>query len=93
MILSKSLELKAGTLTTGTIASSVSGSTNKATAEIKGNTLVFGDPTGTVGTNKEPSATNPGSAYDFNNAADVQLKVTAGDTVTFNKGTITKPAR
>ena len=45
---SKSLELKAGTLTTGTIASSVSGSTNKATAEIKGNTLVFGDPTGTL---------------------------------------------
>lgn len=90
---SKSLELKAGTLTTGTIASSVSGSTNKATAEIKGNTLVFGDPTGTVGTNKEPSATNPGSAYDFNNAADVQLKVTAGDTVTFNKGTITNAGK
>ena len=90
---SKSLELKAGTLTTGTIASSVSGSTNKATAEIKGNTLVFGDPTGTVGTNKEPSATNPGSAYDFNNATDVQLKVTAGDTVTFNKGTITNAGK
>ena len=85
----KNLTLKAGTLTTGTIASSVSGSTNKATAEIKGNTLSFGVPADTVGTNKEPSATNPGSAYDFDNAADVQLKVTAADTVTFNKGTIT----
>ena len=85
----KNLTLKAGTLTTGTIASSVSGSTNKATAEIKGNTLAFGVPADTVGTNKEPSATNPGSAYDFDNAADVQLKVTAADTVTFNKGTIT----
>ena len=84
----KNLTLKAGTLTTGTIASSVSGSTNKATAEIKGNTLAFGVPADTVGTNKEPSATNPGSAYDFDNAADVQLKVTAADTVTFNKGTI-----
>lgn len=86
---SKSLELKAGTLTTGTIASSVSGSTNKATAEIKGNTLAFGVPADTVGTNKEPSATNPGSAYDFDNAADVTLNVTAAETVKFNKGTIT----
>ena len=86
---SKSLELKAGTLTTGTIASSVSGSTNKATAEIKGNTLAFGVATGTVGGNKEPSATNPGSAYDFDNAADVKLDVTAEETVKFNKGTIT----
>lgn len=85
----KNLTLKAGTLTTGTIASSVSGSTNKATAEIKGNTLAFGVPADTVGTNKEPSATNPGSAYDFDNAADVQLKVTAAETVKFNKGTIT----
>lgn len=84
----KNLTLKAGTLTTGTIASSVSGSTNKATAEIKGNTLAFGVPADTVGTNKEPSATNPGSAYDFDNAADVKLDVTAADTVTFNKGTI-----
>ena len=90
---SKNLTLKAGTLTTGTIASSVSGSTNKATAEITGSTLVFGDPTGTVGTNEEPSATNPGSAYDFDNAADVQLKVTAADTVTFNKGTITNAGK
>ena len=86
---SKSLELKAGTLTTGTIASSVSGSTNKATAEITGDTLAFGVATGTVGGNKEPSATNPGSAYDFDNAADVKLDVTAEETVKFNKGTIT----
>ena len=85
----KNLTLKAGTLTTGTIASSVSGSTNKATAEIKGNTLAFGVPADTVGTNKEPSATNPGSAYDFDNAADVRLDVTAAETVKFNKGTIT----
>lgn len=85
----KNLTLKAGTLTTGTIASSVSGSTNKATAEIKGNTLAFGVPADTVGTNKEPSATNPGSAYDFDNAADVKLDVTAAETVKFNKGTIT----
>ena len=42
---SKNLTLKAGTLTTGTIASSVSGSTNKATAEITGNALTFGEGT------------------------------------------------
>ena len=59
------------------------------TATITGKNLEFGVATGTVGDNKEPSATNPGSAYDFDNAADVKLDVTAAETVKFNKGTIT----
>ena len=87
---SKDLTIKEGTLKTGTIEGSSTAANKVAgTATITGKNLEFGVPTGTVGDNKEPSATNPGSAYDFDNAADVQLKVTAADTVTFNKGTIT----
>ena len=83
------LKIKEGTLKTGTIeGSSTAANKVSGTATITGKNLEFGVATGTVGDNKEPSATNPGSAYDFDNAADVQLKVTAADTVTFNKGTI-----
>ena len=87
---SKGLTIKEGTLKTGTIEGSSTAANKVAgTATITGKTLEFGVATGTVGDNKEPSATNPGSAYDFDNAADVQLAVTAEETVKFNKGTIT----
>ena len=86
----KDLTIKEGTLKTGTIEGSSTAADKKAgTATITGKNLEFGVATGTVGGNKEPSATNPGSAYDFDNAADVQLAVTADETVKFNKGTIT----
>ena len=87
---SKDLTIKEGTLKTGTIEGSSTAANKVAgTATITGKNLEFGVPTGTVGDNKEPSATNPGSAYDFDNAADVRLDVTAAETVKFNKGTIT----
>ena len=84
------LKIKEGTLKTGTIeGSSTAANKVSGTATITGKNLEFGVATGTVGGNKEPSATNPGSAYDFDNAADVKLDVTAAETVKFNKGTIT----
>ena len=84
------LKIKEGTLKTGTIeGSSTVANKVSGTATITGKNLEFGVATGTVGGNKEPSATNPGSAYDFDNAADVKLDVTAAETVKFNKGTIT----
>ncbi len=84
------LKIKEGTLKTGTIeGSSTAANKVSGTATITGKNLEFGVATGTVGDNKEPSATNPGSAYDFDNAADVKLDVTAAETVKFNKGTIT----
>ena len=87
---SKDLTIKEGTLKTGTIEGSSTAANKVAgTATITGKNLEFGVATGTVGDNKEPSATNPGSAYDFDNAADVRLDVTAAGTVKFNKGTIT----
>lgn len=85
---SKNLTLKAGTLTTGTIASSVSGSTNKATAEITGNALTFGEGTALIGTTQEPDINNPGSSYIVNNAADVTLKITGAGLTRFMKGEI-----
>ena len=85
---SKNLELKAGTLTTGTIASSVSGSTNKATAEITGSVLTFGEGTKPIGTTQEPDINNPGSSYIVNNAADVTLKITGAGLTRFMKGEI-----
>ena len=86
----KDLTIKEGTLKTGTIEGSSTAANKVAgTATITGKNLEFGVATGTVGDNKEPSATNPGSAYDFDNAADVRLDVTAAETVKFNKGTIT----
>ena len=85
---SKNLELKAGTLTTGTIASSVSGSTNKATAEITGSVLTFGEDTKPIGTTQEPDINNPGSSYIVNNAADVTLKITGAGLTRFMKGEI-----
>ena len=85
---SKNLTLKAGTLTTGTIASSVSGSTNKATAEIKGSALTFGEQTALIGTTQEPDINNPGSSYIVTNAADVTLKITGAGLTRFMKGEI-----
>ena len=86
----KDLTIKEGTLKTGTIEGSSTAADKVAgTATITGKNLEFGVATGTVGGNKEPSATNPGSAYDFDNAANVKLDVTAEETVKFKKGTIT----
>ena len=85
---SKNLTLKAGTLTTGTIASSVSGSTNKAAAEITGDALNFGEETTLIGTTQEPDINNPGSSYIINNAADVTLKITSAGRTRFMKGEI-----
>ena len=85
---SKDLTLKAGTLTTGTIASSVSGSTNKAAAEITGKALTFGVGTALIGTTQEPDINNPGSSYIVNNAADVTLKITGTGLTRFMKGEI-----
>ena len=85
---SKNLELKAGTLTTGTIASSVSGSTNKATAEITGNALTFGEGTSLIDGTQEPDINKPGSSYIINNAADVTLKITGAGLTRFMKGEI-----
>ena len=59
------------------------------TATITGKNLAFGVAPDPVGDKGETSVTNPGSAYDFDNAADVKLNVTAEETVAFNKGTIT----
>ena len=88
------LKIKEGTLKTGTIEGSSTAANKVAgTATITGKILEFGVLTGTVGGNKEPSATNPGSAYDFDNAADVKLDVTAAETVKFNKGTITNAGK
>ena len=90
----KDLTIKEGTLKTGTIEGSSTAANKVAgTATITGKNLEFGVATGTVGGNKEPSATNPGSAYDFDNAADVKLDVTAEETVKFNKGTITNAGK
>ena len=86
----KDLTIKEGTLKTGTIEGS-STATNKVagTATITGKNLAFGVAPDPVGDKGETSVTNPGSAYDFDNAADVTLNVTAEETVAFNKGTIT----
>lgn len=84
------LKIKEGTLKTGTIEGSSTAADKKAgIATITGKNLAFGVAPDPVGDKGETSVTNPGFAYDFDNAADVTLNVTAKETVQFNKGTIT----
>ena len=86
----KDLTIKEGTLKTGTIEGSSTAANKVAgTATITGKNLAFGVAPDPVGDKGETSVTNPGFAYDFDNAADVTLNVTAKETVQFNKGTIT----
>ncbi len=88
------LKIKEGTLKTGTIEGSSTAANKVAgTATITGKNLVFGVAPDPVGDKGETSVTNPGSAYDFDNAADVKLDVTAAETVKFNKGTITNAGK
>ena len=87
---SYNLTINEGTLKTGTIEGSSTAANKVAgTATITGKNLVFGVAPDPVGDKGETSVTNPGSAYDFDNAADVTLNVTGAGTVAFNKGTIT----
>ena len=87
---SNNLTIKEGTLKTGTIEGSSTAADKKAgIATITGKNLAFGVAPDPVGDKGETSVTNPGFAYDFDNAADVTLNVTAKETVQFNKGTIT----
>lgn len=87
---SNDLTIKEGTLKTGTIEGSSTAANKVAgTATITGKNLAFGVAPDPVGDKGETSVTNPGFAYDFDNAADVTLNVTAKETVAFNKGTIT----
>ena len=87
---SNDLTIKEGTLKTGTIEGSSTAANKVAgTATITGKNLAFGVAPDPVGDKGETSVTNPGFAYDFDNAADVTLNVTAKETVQFNKGTIT----
>ena len=87
---SNDLTIKEGTLKTGTIEGSSTAADKKAgIATITGKNLAFGVAPDPVGDKGETSVTNPGFAYDFDNAADVTLNVTAKETVAFNKGTIT----
>lgn len=87
---SNDLTIKEGTLKTGTIEGSSTAADKKAgIATITGKNLAFGVAPDSVGDKGETSVTNPGFAYDFDNAADVTLNVTAKETVQFNKGTIT----
>ena len=84
------LTINEGTLKTGTIEGSSTAANKVAgTATITGKNLEFGVAPDPVGDKGETSVTKPGSAYDFDNAADVKLDVTAEETVKFNKGTIT----
>ena len=86
---SNDLTIKEGTLKTGTIEGSSTAANKVAgTATITGKNLAFGVAPDPVGDKGETSVTNPGFAYDFDNAADVTLNVTAKETVAFNKGTI-----
>ena len=87
---SNDLTIKEGTLKTGTIEGSSTAADKKAgIATITGKNLAFGVAPDPVGDKGETSVTNPGFAYDFDNAADVTLNVTAKETVQFNKGTNT----
>ena len=90
----KDLTIKEGTLKTGTIEGSSTAANKEAgTATITGKILAFGVAPDPVGDKGETSVTNPGFAYDFDNAADVTLNVTAKETVAFNKGTITNAGK
>ena len=91
---SNELRIKEGTLKTGTIEGSSTAANKVAgTATITGKNLAFGVAPDPVGDKGETSVTNPGFAYDFDNAADVTLNVTAKETVAFNKGTITNAGK
>ena len=84
------LTLKEGTLKTGTIEGSSTADGKKAgTAKITGDTLAFGVETKYLPGTGEVDLNNQGSAYNFDNAADVNLEITAEKTATFNKGAIT----
>ena len=88
------LTINEGTLKTGTIEGSSTAANKVAgTATITGKNLAFGVAPDPVGDKGETSVTNPGSAYDFDNAADVTLNVTAKEAVTFNKGAITNAGK
>ena len=88
------LTINEGTLKTGTIEGSSTAANKVAgTATITGKNLAFGVAPDPVGDKGETSVTNPGSAYDFDNAADVTLNVTAKEAVAFNKGTITNAGK
>lgn len=85
------LTLKEGTLKTGTIEGSSTADDKKVgTAKITGDTLAFGVETQYLPGTGEVDLNNQGSAYNFDNAADVNLEITAETNgVTFNKGAIT----
>ena len=85
------LTLKEGTLKTGTIEGSSTADGKKVgTAKIVGDTLVFGVETQYFPGTGEVDLKNQGSAYNFDNAADVNLEITAETNgVTFKKGAIT----
>ena len=84
------LTLKEGTLKTGTIEGSSTADGKKVgTAKIIGDTLAFGVETKYLSGTGEVDLNNQGSAYNFDNAADVNLEITAEKTATFNKGAIT----
>ena len=71
---SNDLTIKEGTLKTGTIEGSSTAADKKAgIATITGKNLAFGVAPDPVGDKGETSVTNPGFAYDFDNAADVTL--------------------
>ena len=88
------LTLKEGTLKTGAIeGSSTADGKNVGTAKIIGDTLAFGVETKYLSGTGEVDLNNQGSAYNFDNAADVKLEITAEKTATFNKGAITNAGK
>ncbi|WP_302016477.1 autotransporter domain-containing protein [Sutterella wadsworthensis] len=89
------LTLKEGTLKTGTIEGSSTADGKKVgTAKIFGDKLAFGEETKYLSGTGEVDLNNQGSAYNFDNAADVNLEITAETNgVTFNKGAITNAGK
>ena len=89
------LTLKEGTLKTGTIEGSSTADDKKVgTAKIFGDKLAFGVETKYLSGTGEVDLNNQGSAYNFDNAADVNLEITAETNgVTFNKGAITNAGK
>ncbi|WP_165650365.1 beta strand repeat-containing protein, partial [Sutterella wadsworthensis] len=88
------LTLKEGTLKTGTIEGSSTADGKKVgTAKIFGDTLAFGEETKYLSGTGEVDLNNQGSAYNFDNAADVNLEIAAEKTATFNKGAITNAGK
>ncbi|WP_417201676.1 autotransporter domain-containing protein [Sutterella wadsworthensis] len=89
------LTLKEGTLKTGTIEGSSTADDKKVgTAKIFGDKLAFGVETKYLSGTGEVDLNNQGSVYNFDNAADVNLEITAETNgVTFNKGAITNAGK